>query len=48
MVERGEKPPFRAIQLIHGDLAAEVIANSTRGIVEARIIPIEVFCRKPL
>ena len=47
MVERGEKPPFRAIQLIHGDLAAEVIANSTRGIVEARIIPIEVFCRKP-
>jgi ubiquinone/menaquinone biosynthesis C-methylase UbiE len=47
MVERGEKPPYRAVQLIHGDLAAEVIANSTRGIVEARIIPIEVFCRKP-
>ena len=47
MVERGEKPPFRAIQLIHGDLAAEVIANSSRGIAEARIIPIEVFCRKP-
>ena len=47
MVERGEKPPYRAVQLIHGDLAAEVIANSSRGIVEARIIPIEVFCRKP-
>jgi len=47
MVERGEKPPFRAIQLIHGDLAAEAIANSSRGIAEARIIPIEVFCRKP-
>lgn len=47
MVERGEKPPYRAVQLIHGDLATEVIANSTRGIVEARIIPIEVFCRKP-
>jgi ubiquinone/menaquinone biosynthesis C-methylase UbiE len=47
MVERGEKPPYRAVQLIHGDLAAEVIANSSRGIVEARIIPIEIFCRKP-
>lgn len=47
MVERGEKPPYRAVQLIHGDLAAEAIANSSRGIVEARIIPIEVFCRKP-
>ena len=47
MVERGEKPPYRAIQLIHGDLAAEAIANSFRGIAEARIIPIEVFCRKP-
>jgi ubiquinone/menaquinone biosynthesis C-methylase UbiE len=47
MVERGEKPPYRAVQLIHGDLAAEAIANSSRGIVEARIIPIEIFCRKP-
>ena len=47
MVERGEKPPYRAVQLIHGDLAAEAIANSSRGIAEARIIPIEVFCRKP-
>lgn len=47
MVERGEKPPHRAVQLIHGDLAAEAIANSSRGIAEARIIPIEVFCRKP-
>ncbi|MCH7777375.1 MAG: class I SAM-dependent methyltransferase [Gemmatimonadetes bacterium] len=47
MVERGEKPPYRAVQLIHGDLAAEAIANSSRGIAEARAIPIEVFCRKP-
>ena len=47
MVERGEKPPHRAVQLIHGDLAAEAIANSSRGIAEARTIPIEVFCRKP-
>ena len=47
MVERGEKPPQRAVQLIHGDLAAEVAANSSRGITEERITPIEVFCRKP-
>ena len=47
MVERGEKPPYRAVQLIHGDLAAEAIANSSRGIAEAGILPIEVFCRKP-
>jgi ubiquinone/menaquinone biosynthesis C-methylase UbiE len=47
MVERGEKPPHRAAQLIHGDLAAEAIANTSRGIADARIIPVEVFCRKP-
>ncbi len=47
MVERGEKPPNRAVQLIHEDLAAEVMANASRGIAEARTIPIEVFCRKP-
>ena len=47
MVERGEKPPHRAVQLIHGDLAAEVIANATRGIADARLIPIEIFGKKP-
>ncbi len=47
MVERGEKPPHRAVQLIHGDLAAEIIANTTRAIAEARLIPVEVFCSKP-
>lgn len=47
MVERGEKPPQRAVALIHGDLAAEVIANTTRGIADARLIPVEVFSKKP-
>ncbi len=47
MVELGQKPPQRAVHLIHGDLAAEVIANATRGIADARLIPIEVFGRKP-
>jgi ubiquinone/menaquinone biosynthesis C-methylase UbiE len=47
MVERGEKPPHRAVQLIHGDLAPEAMANTARGLAESRIVPIEVLCRKP-
>ncbi len=47
MVERGEKPPHRAVQLIHGDLAPEASANTARGLAQSRLIPIEVFCRKP-
>jgi ubiquinone/menaquinone biosynthesis C-methylase UbiE len=46
-VERGEKPPHRAVQMIHGELAAEASANTARGLAEAHIVPIEVFCRKP-
>ena len=46
MVERGKKPPHRAVQLIHGELAAEAGANTGRGMAERRILPIEVFCRK--
>jgi len=47
MVERGEKPPHRAVQLIHGDLAKEAMANTARGLAESRIVPIEVRCTKP-
>lgn len=47
MVERGEKPPHRAVHLIHGDLAAAAIANTTQAIAEARLVPVEVFARKP-
>jgi ubiquinone/menaquinone biosynthesis C-methylase UbiE len=46
MVERGEKPPHRAVHLIHGELAPEAAANASRGVAEGRIVPIEVFCRK--
>jgi ubiquinone/menaquinone biosynthesis C-methylase UbiE len=46
MVERGEKPPHRAIQLIHGDIAKEAMANTARGLAEQRIVPIEVLSRK--
>ena len=46
MVARGEKPPHRAVMLVHGERAAEASANSSRGIAEARIIPIEIIARK--
>jgi ubiquinone/menaquinone biosynthesis C-methylase UbiE len=47
MVERGEKPPHRAVMLIHGDIAKDAMANTARGLAESRIVPIEVVCRKP-
>jgi ubiquinone/menaquinone biosynthesis C-methylase UbiE len=47
LVKRGEKPPHRAIQLIHGDRMPVMAANTARGIAEARLIPIEMLCRKP-
>jgi len=46
MVERGEKPPHRAVELIHGELAKEAAANTARGMKEGRITPIEVLARK--
>lgn len=46
MVERGEKPPHRAVMLIHGEIAAQAMANTSRGLSEARIVPIEVLARK--
>jgi len=44
LVDRGEKPPHRAVALIHGDLAKEAGANTTRGVEENQIVPIEVYC----
>jgi hypothetical protein len=46
MVERGEKPPHRAVTLIHGEIATQAMANSARGLSEGRIVPIEVLGRK--
>lgn len=45
-VERGEKPPHRAVQLIHGEIAPLAMKNSTRGVAEGRIIPLEILCRR--
>jgi ubiquinone/menaquinone biosynthesis C-methylase UbiE len=47
MVERGEKPPHRAVMLMHGELAAEAIANTSSAVKDARLVPIEILCRKP-
>ncbi|MDO9251896.1 methyltransferase domain-containing protein [Hydrogenophaga sp.] len=46
MAERGEKPPFRAIMLIHEEMAKQMMANMSRSLSEARINPIEVLSRK--
>jgi len=45
-VERGEKPPHRAVMLIHGDVAAQAMANTARATQDGRIVPIEVRARK--
>ena len=46
LVERGEKPPHRAVQLIHGDIAKPAMANVAQGVAQASIIPVEIFCRR--
>jgi ubiquinone/menaquinone biosynthesis C-methylase UbiE len=47
MVERGEKPPHRAVMLIHGKSASQMGANTSKGVADGRIIPIEILARKP-
>jgi len=46
-VERGEKPPHRAVPLIHGDLGKDAMTNTARALKEKRVVPIEIFCRRP-
>jgi SAM-dependent methyltransferase len=46
LVERGEKPPHRATTLMHGNIAAQMMANTSRGVSEGRIVPIEVLARR--
>ena len=46
MVDRGEKPPHRAVGLVHGEVAPRAIANTARALADARIVPIEVLGRK--
>jgi SAM-dependent methyltransferase len=46
MVERGEKPPHRAVMLIHGEIAKQAMGNTSRGLSDGKIVPIEVLSRK--
>lgn len=47
MVERGEKPPHRAVQLVHPEVARAAAANTARGMADGRLVPVELFARKP-
>jgi SAM-dependent methyltransferase len=46
MVERGEKPPHRAVTLIHGAMAPQAMANVARGLAEGRIVPVEILAKR--
>jgi SAM-dependent methyltransferase len=47
MVARGEKPPQRAVLLIHGETATVATANTQRAFSDGRIVPVEVLAWKP-
>lgn len=46
LIERGEKPPYRANALIHGDIAAATLANVAHAHKDGSLVPIEVVARK--
>jgi len=46
MVDRGEKPPHRAVALIHGEAAPAAMANMARALADGRLEPIEVFANR--
>ena len=46
VVDAGGKPLHRAVALIHGALAEEIMANSGRASRERRTVPIELVCRR--
>jgi len=46
MVERGEKPPHRAIALVHGEGAKTAMANMAHALSNSCAVPVEVFARR--
>lgn len=46
MVARGGKPPHRAVFLVHGESGPRAAANSSRGIAESRVVPVEILSRR--
>lgn len=45
-VDAGGKPLHRALALIHGALAEEIMANTGRALRERSTVPIEIVCTK--
>lgn len=46
LVERGEKPPHRAVMLMSAEFATAAMANFARALAQVRIDPIEVLARR--
>jgi len=46
LVARGGKPPHRAVILVHGEIGPRAAANSSRGIAESRVVPVEILSRR--
>ena len=46
MVDRGEKPPQRAVALIHGEIAPIAAANIARALADGRLQPIELLATR--
>mgnify|MGYP001601738452 FL=1 len=46
IIARGGKPPHRAVILVHAEGAREAMRNTSRGMAERRIVPIEVLARR--
>jgi len=46
MVDRGEKPPHRAVSLIHGEIASAAMANTARALADGRLEPIEIIAHR--
>jgi ubiquinone/menaquinone biosynthesis C-methylase UbiE len=46
-VARGERPPHRAVILVHDIVAPAAMSNSARALAEGRVDPIEILVRKP-
>ena len=46
LVERGEKPPHRAIALVHGEGAKTAMSNMAHALSNSFAVPVEVFARR--
>jgi ubiquinone/menaquinone biosynthesis C-methylase UbiE len=45
-VARGEKPPHRAVMVVHAEVAKAAMANSARALADGGVQPIEVLARR--